>query len=65
MRTGAPSSQAARMIGVSATLGHVFYSDRTTQPRAVAPAPPSLNPDMAGTYAQSVSYLLLGVTAKL
>ncbi|MCB9560629.1 MAG: outer membrane protein transport protein [Kofleriaceae bacterium] len=53
------------MIGVSATLGHVFYSDRTTQPRAVAPAPPSLNPDMAGTYAQSVSYLLLGVTAKL
>lgn len=46
---------------VSATLGQVFYFDRTTAPRTVDPEGKNRSPDMAGDYAQSVSYLLFGV----
>lgn len=59
---------AAKALGkleLTATLGQVFYAARTTEPRAVDPTPPSLNPDMAGEYKSSVTYGMIGVGAKL
>lgn len=50
---------------LTATLGQVIYLSRTTEPRAVDPMPPSLNPDMAGEYKSSVTYLLLGLGVNL
>lgn len=50
---------------VQATAGHVFYMTRTTEARGVYPEPPSRNPDMAGTYASTVTYLMLGLGARL
>lgn len=50
---------------VSATLGHVYYFDRTTAPRTTEPSLKNRNPDMAGDFHQSVSYLLFGVGANL
>ncbi|MBK9036724.1 MAG: outer membrane protein transport protein [Myxococcales bacterium] len=48
-------------VTATATLGHVFYMDRTTAPRAVDPTGKNRNPDMAGDYSQAVTYVLLGV----
>jgi len=49
-------------VDVHATAGNVFYLSRTTAPRAVdPPGAKNRNPDMAGDYATSVTYLLLGV----
>lgn len=56
---------ASGKILVTATLGHVFYFDRTTAPRATDTSGKNRNPDMAGDYSQSVTYLLLGVGAVL
>jgi long-chain fatty acid transport protein len=50
---------------VRATLGQVVYFSRDVAPRAVDPAAPSRNPDMAGEYSQSVTYGLLGVGVTL
>jgi long-chain fatty acid transport protein len=52
-------------LSLSATLGQVVYFTRETNPRRVDPMPPSRNPDMAGRYASSVTYLLVGVGANL
>ena len=52
-------------LSLSAHLGQVVYFSRTTEPRAEDPEPPSLNPDMAGTYSSSVTYLLVGLGVKL
>lgn len=49
-------------VDVHATAGNVFYLSRTTAPRTVdPPGAKNRNPDMAGDYATSVTYLLLGV----
>lgn len=50
-------------VNLSLSLAHVYYIERTTAPRAggVDPAPPSRNPDMAGTYASQVTFAILGV----
>lgn len=57
------NAQLHRNVSLRATLGHVLYFSRTTHPGTIEVAPPSKNPDMAGTYEQSVTYLLLGVGA--
>ncbi len=49
-------------VSLHATLGQVFYFSRTTLPSTALEAP-SRNPDMAGTYKQSVTFLLVGVGA--
>ncbi len=46
---------------LNATLGHVLYMSRTTEPRAVDPTEPSRNPDMAGTYKSAVTFGMIGV----
>lgn len=54
-------------VGVSFTLGEVYYLPRTTAPRVggVDPMPPSRNPDMAGEYKSNVLYGILGVGVSL
>lgn len=52
-------------LSMSLTLGQVVYFSRTTEPRAVDPEAPSRNPDMAGSYSSSVTYLLLGMGVRL
>jgi long-chain fatty acid transport protein len=46
-----------------AGLSHVAYFDRTTDPRDPddIASPPSLNPDMAGTYSTSLTYATLAL----
>ncbi len=50
-------------VSLHATLGQVVYFTRTTNPRTIMPEAPSRNPDMAGTYKSSVTFLLVGVGA--
>lgn len=57
--------QATRNVDVTGTLGYVGYFSRSTAPRAVDPAIPSRNPDMAGDYSLMVAYFLLGVGVQL
>jgi long-chain fatty acid transport protein len=55
----------SQTLYLSATLGQVVYFSRTTEPRAEDPVAPSRNPDMAGKYSQSVTYLLVGMGVNL
>ncbi len=48
-------------VGLSFTLGYVFYMTRTEAARTADPMAPSRNPDMAGEYKSMVVYGLLGV----
>ncbi|MCE9579741.1 MAG: outer membrane protein transport protein [Deltaproteobacteria bacterium] len=48
-------------IMVDLSLANVAYATRTTTPRGIDPAAPSRNPDMAGTFKQSVTFALLGL----
>lgn len=50
-------------VSLHATLGHVVYFSRTTNPGTIDVEAPSKNPDMAGTYESSVTFLLVGVGA--
>ncbi len=52
-------------LHLSSTLGYVAYFSRSTTPRAVDPATPNRNPDMAGDYKSMVAYLLFGVGMSL
>lgn len=52
-------------LGLSLTLAHVYYFERTVAARAEDPLSPSRNPDMAGTYASSVTYALVGVGVRM
>ncbi len=66
---GARVTLLEQRLIVDATFTQVFYASRTIAPRprdgsgdAVSPAqPPSRTPDMAGTYAQAASVLVVGV----
>jgi long-chain fatty acid transport protein len=58
-------------MALMASLTQVFYADRTTDPRPrddadapITPAPPSRNPDGAGSYSQSVSLATIGVEGR-
>lgn len=55
----------SKNVALTSTLGYVAYLSRTTTPRAVDPATPSRNPDMAGDYSLMVAYLLFGVRVQL
>lgn len=52
-------------LSLSAHLGQVIYFKRETEARAVDPEAPSRNPDMAGSYSSSVTYLLIGMGVKI
>ncbi len=52
-------------ITVDLSLANVAYAKRTTAPRAVDPEAPGKNPDMAGTFQQSVNFALLGIGVAL
>jgi long-chain fatty acid transport protein len=56
---------AMKQVSLRVTLGDVYYMRRTTAPRATDPEAPSRNPDMAGTYRQSVGYVIVGLGFKL
>lgn len=56
-------AQLHKNVSLHATLGQVLYLSRTTHPGTIEVEAPSKNPDMAGTYKQSVTFLLIGVGA--
>lgn len=58
---------ASRRLMVTGTLGYVGYFSRTTTPRPdeFDLERPNRNPDMAGTFASKVMYLLAGVGVSL
>ncbi len=65
---GARVTLLEQKLVVDATFTQVFYASRTVAPRArdatgegVSVAPPSRQPDMAGTYSQAASVLVVGV----
>jgi long-chain fatty acid transport protein len=48
-------------ISVDLQVSDAAFATRTTTPRTVDPVAPSRNPDMAGRYAQSILFALVGV----
>ena len=65
---GARMKLLGEKMTVIASYTHVYYFSRTTDPRlrdsngdVIAPSPPSLNPDSAGTYKQFIGMLTVGL----
>jgi long-chain fatty acid transport protein len=52
-------------VSINLSLANVAYAKRTTAARAVDPEAPSRNPDMAGTFQQSITFVLLGLGVNL